>query len=750
MNYTPVSSRSAEDLAAGVAATSARQREATDSFNANRTAAKTAGMPNYARESQFQQGYKLGNTTTAQPTTPTILTDTNIRDKKIPQLQQDATSTITKYDQNKSQLDQTTQIKADKKVEQDTKKAAADPLAGAFSEDDTDYIDPVSQKQLDILDRLSKSQDSSTRLLADRQREMADQKRAQQTQIAAQSQGAAQTGMRRLGSRYTPGAFGQVRGQLQQDNYEKLAQIDDEENSAVEELRLAQDNKDFELVGKKLDVLKDVRDARIKALEDAKKAQADIDKENKKDISTVLQDAAKNGAPADVLNAISGSEDVAAATVAAAEYLQTGEYADYKRAVQDAGGTPVDPNTYYARKIYGDSGAPGTGLDGDVPFAATIDGASSLAPSDAARKASAAQLSSLAKNGDYPALLNRMEGLAKNGMSGTFKTDVENAQSQIGALDNMSKVLKEYQAAGGDMNLLKGTEQEIGNKIGQLSTDPKFASLAAQMKAAYFQYRNDMSGAAFGASENASYQSIYPSADKSFELNAAVMDGLKNYYTQKVDTAYTDQLGEGYTNLKDYVDKGLTPTGAYLLKTETDAKNKVIQLGQQDPQVQQAVSGFIGENPNASAYDVLQFLGVPVATSKEVSMSDPSNGVVGGYDIKSYATDPNHEKRVAAIYKNTKDLTDASSVDSYIKRIAPNSPITGAQVMKASIANNVTPGIILAIMEQDSTFGTQGKAVRTKNPGNVGNTDSGATQSYGDWEKGVLAVAQNLAKRKIS
>jgi hypothetical protein len=58
--------------------------------------------------------------------------------------------------------------------------------------------------------------------------------------------------------------------------------------------------------------------------------------------------------------------------------------------------------------------------------------------------------------------------------------------------------------------------------------------------------------------------------------------------------------------------------------------------------------------------------------------------------------------------------------------------------------------MILAIMQQDSTFGTAGKAVRTKNPGNVGNTDSGATKAFRDWQEGVMAVAQNLAKRKIS
>jgi len=61
----------------------------------------------------------------------------------------------------------------------------------------------------------------------------------------------------------------------------------------------------------------------------------------------------------------------------------------------------------------------------------------------------------------------------------------------------------------------------------------------------------------------------------------------------------------------------------------------------------------------------------------------------------------------------------------------------------------VAPGMILAIMQQDSSFGTQGKAVRTKNPGNVGNDDTGALQYYPSWDSGVLAVANNLSKRRV-
>ena len=124
--------------------------------------------------------------------------------------------------------------------------------------------------------------------------------------------------------------------------------------------------------------------------------------------------------------------------------------------------------------------------------------------------------------------------------------------------------------------------------------------------------------------------------------------------------------------------------------------------------------------------------------------------VVGGYDIGSYATDPNHEKRVASIFDKVKTVSNPQQATAYIQSVAPGSPVNGQDVADAAAELNVSIPMLLAIMQQDSTFGTKGKAVRTLNPGNVGNTDSGATQAFPTWRDGVFAVARNLAKRKAS
>ena len=88
--------------------------------------------------------------------------------------------------------------------------------------------------------------------------------------------------------------------------------------------------------------------------------------------------------------------------------------------------------------------------------------------------------------------------------------------------------------------------------------------------------------------------------------------------------------------------------------------------------------------------------------------------------------------------------------DRYIQEKAKGSPIKGQDILDASKKYNVDPNLVMALMQQDSSFGTKGKAIRTKNPGNVGNTDNGGTQRFKSWRDGVFGVAENLSKRKIT
>lgn len=123
------------------------------------------------------------------------------------------------------------------------------------------------------------------------------------------------------------------------------------------------------------------------------------------------------------------------------------------------------------------------------------------------------------------------------------------------------------------------------------------------------------------------------------------------------------------------------------------------------------------------------------------------------YNILSYATDPNHETAVQSILNNMGQMTSYEQMDSYIQQVAPGSQVTGEMIGNASEQHGVSWESIMAIMQQDSSFGTAGAGARSFNPGNVGNTETatstGQLVNFGDWQSGVNAVAKNLAWRKV-
>lgn len=138
------------------------------------------------------------------------------------------------------------------------------------------------------------------------------------------------------------------------------------------------------------------------------------------------------------------------------------------------------------------------------------------------------------------------------------------------------------------------------------------------------------------------------------------------------------------------------------------------------------------------------------AGTNTFNVTNVQNGVVGGYNISSYATDPNHESAVASILNNIGQFNTTQEIDAYIQRVAPGSPITGDMVAKTSEKFGVSWEMLVAMMQQDSNLGTAGKGARTFNPGNVGNDDAGNIRNYGNWQSGVDAVGNWLNKHRAN
>lgn len=207
------------------------------------------------------------------------------------------------------------------------------------------------------------------------------------------------------------------------------------------------------------------------------------------------------------------------------------------------------------------------------------------------------------------------------------------------------------------------------------------------------------------------------------KINADKLNYLLGEAEKQVTTATGEKAVSNLRLLPSYLQTAATNANAKTAYELEKARLENLKLAQE--------TGTTGESTNA-----------------EGSYSNLSQGIVGGYDISSYATDPNHEKRVQSILTGIGKFNTVADVDAYIKRKYPNSPITGQMIANAAGKYGVSWEMMTAMMEQDSSMGTAGKGARTFNPGNVGNDDSGNIRNYGNWQSGVDAVANWLSRHK--
>lgn len=152
-----------------------------------------------------------------------------------------------------------------------------------------------------------------------------------------------------------------------------------------------------------------------------------------------------------------------------------------------------------------------------------------------------------------------------------------------------------------------------------------------------------------------------------------------------------------------------------------------------------------GANTNIST---MIAAGVETMRTGPLAMSNTTE-CLSYYDITTYATDPLHEQKIADILNYMGPMNSTADIDIYLENEVVGCPLNGSMIFNAAQEYNVDCRLLMAIMEQDSRYGTAGIAVSTFNPGNVGNTGT-ATRTYSSWQAGVEAVAQWLDNHRIT
>lgn len=126
-----------------------------------------------------------------------------------------------------------------------------------------------------------------------------------------------------------------------------------------------------------------------------------------------------------------------------------------------------------------------------------------------------------------------------------LRDEVIKRDQAINALKSIKTALSEYEAAGGNTNILVGGYEDLQNKLGQ-TADPTLNSIETRIGLALNSYTNAVSGASFTPQESARYESLFPSTSNTPVLNKAKLETLVDTFEANNQSYYSNFFG-GYT-----------------------------------------------------------------------------------------------------------------------------------------------------------------------------------------------------------
>lgn len=178
-----------------------------------------------------------------------------------------------------------------------------------------------------------------------------------------------------------------------------------------------------------------------------------------------------------------------------------------------------------------------TGIGGTLTpeFSSIVSRTAALEGTVAGKEAIANDLNRYLSNQDYVSAYNQIENTVANGLTGTTKTTFQDAKIDSEILKNLKTKIQEFENAGGDTGLLKGTAEQITRKLGEVK-DPSLTSLAVGLQREFQKYRVGMTGAAFSPKESRDYASVNPKTTNKFDLNIAVIDGAISQLDNRVNS----------------------------------------------------------------------------------------------------------------------------------------------------------------------------------------------------------------------
>jgi hypothetical protein len=171
--------------------------------------------------------------------------------------------------------------------------------------------------------------------------------------------------------------------------------------------------------------------------------------------------------------------------------------------------------------------------------------------------------------------------IARENAIGVEAKYVNGREDALYALNEIEALLKEYEANGGRTNLLTGNIEKFQNNVLKKTGSAKLAGIANQIAIVIQKYRQELTGAAFTESEAEEYAGLFPSIEKTPELNMAKIQSMRNAYNGYINQFYRRQLGgiNNWNKLQELTQE--FNWGGDSFKTSSNIDDLVAQFGGQ-------------------------------------------------------------------------------------------------------------------------------------------------------------------------
>jgi hypothetical protein len=152
-------------------------------------------------------------------------------------------------------------------------------------------------------------------------------------------------------------------------------------------------------------------------------------------------------------------------------------------------------------------------------------------------------LDDYAQKGDTEGSKEYLKNMARESAPVDQQNRIMGKERTVDLLNEIQGDINALEKSGAGMGFLRGSIEGLMGRIGR-TVAPQFREAATKIAISIFNYRNAMSGVAFGKEESAEYKRVFPNPKNLNEVNTATITALNRVFKGDIEKFYQQRMGK--------------------------------------------------------------------------------------------------------------------------------------------------------------------------------------------------------------